>query len=684
MGRVQVLDKHTAELIAAGEVVERPASVIKELCENSIDAGADAVTVEIKNGGVSMIRITDNGEGMEREDVPVAFLRHATSKISCGGDLDAIQTLGFRGEALASICAVSRVELMTRRAESDVGTRYVIEGGDEVSCEDWGCAKGTTMIVRDIFYNTPARMKFLKKDVSEANAAESAVDKLALSHPEISFIFIRDGKQTLTTPGDGDMRSAIHAVYGREFTEGLIPVDYEYNGVRVSGYTSKPVCGRPNRGMQTFFINGRCCRSSSMQASLEEAYRGAIMVGKHPSCVLNVEMNCAAVDVNVHPAKLEVRFTNERPVTSAIYYAIKSALSENDERPELKMPEKKQPLFDIPETKHEQLSIENAVIENKKADEKPFVQTAAEKLVSAKSEEKKTAIDYTPKYTGAAASVRDSEDFNGAEVYTAMREEAKRSGFADDNGIINFGAKRGSIDIEVDETDGERLRRELERREEKNVAQEEAAKPEENKSFAPMQEEKRDNFSLGDWKMVGEAFDTYLILESGDELIIIDKHAAHERLIYERLKASRSSGETQYLLAPEMVVLPKNDYDAVLSNLELLLKAGFEIDDFGSGTVMVRSVPVEMTGTDVPSVVAEIAGRLESGMNGTFVEKLDNILHTVACRSAIKAHDKTAPEELAQLALTLGGDTSVRYCPHGRPISIKLTRKELEKSFGRI
>ena len=339
MRKVKLLDRHTAELIAAGEVVERPASVVKELVENSVDAGAKNIRIEIENGGVSLIRITDDGDGIPPEDVPVAFLRHATSKISTSEDLEAIASLGFRGEALASIAAVSRVEMVTCVGGDNIGCRYVIEGGEEILCEEWGCAKGATIIVRDMFYNTPARMKFLKKDASEGGAVASIVDRLALSHPEISFCFIREGKQALQTFGDGELKSAVYAVFGREFAESLAPVKYEYNGVKVSGFTSKPIMARGNRSFQVFFINNRYCRSVTMQKALEVAYKGAIMAGKFPACVLNLEIPPGAVDVNVHPAKLEVRFTNERPIFEGVYYAVKAAIADGDARREIKLRE---------------------------------------------------------------------------------------------------------------------------------------------------------------------------------------------------------------------------------------------------------------------------------------------------------------------------------------------------------
>ena len=338
MSKVRLLDKHTAELIAAGEVVERPSSVVKELVENCIDAGASVITVEIRHGGSSYIRVTDNGEGIAPDDVPTAFLRHATSKIRVGTDLDSIATLGFRGEALASICAVSKMELITRTADSDVGVHYVIEGGDEGVNEEIGCAVGTTIIVREMFFNTPARRKFLKSDKTEGNAIAAVIDRVALSHPEISFRFVREGKEVLLTPGDGKLRSAIHAVYGREFTLGLIPVKYSYNNVSVEGFVSKPVNSRPNRAMQIFFINGRYVRSNTMQRAPEEACKGAVMIGKFPACVLGISLDCSAVDVNVHPAKLEVRFTEERPIYEAVYFAVKSSLTEFDAPRDVELP----------------------------------------------------------------------------------------------------------------------------------------------------------------------------------------------------------------------------------------------------------------------------------------------------------------------------------------------------------
>ncbi len=675
MGRVQVLDKHTAELIAAGEVVERPASIVKELVENSIDAGARVVTVELKHGGVSYIRITDDGEGIAHEDVPVAFLRHATSKIKISEDLDAIATLGFRGEALASIAAVGRVELITRTEDEENGTHYVIEGGEQLVFDECGCARGTTIVVRDIFYNTPARMKFLKKDVAEGNAVAAIIDRIALSHPEISVRLIRDGKQTLMTSGDGQLKSAIYSVFGREFTSGLMPVDYEIGNVKVTGFTSKPTETRPNRSMQIFFINGRYCRSNTMQSAVEQAYKGAIMVGKHASCVLNVEIACSAVDVNVHPAKLEVRFTNERPVFEGVYYAVKSALSENDERHELTLSSRpdsveKRKLLAPPEKEkpvQTQLPLDTPIIKPNVTD---FSMSSS------------TALQQSPKPQGFA-TVHDSAEYinitpiKPRELHQHPQpvRTAKSYGidiFADDEpeNCTSIPADKAVIaEFSAENIEG------------KNIPELVAVSSAEPKTETGV---KPNNFSLDDCRIIGEAFETYIIIEKDNELILIDKHAAHERLIYERLISSGSGSESQQLLVPETITLDKIHYDAVLENIELMSKAGFDVDDFGPGTVIVRAVPMIMCDCDIAAAVMEIADNFTQGRMTTMTERLDNMYHTMACRSAVKAHDRTLMPELEALVRELAENTDIRYCPHGRPISITISKRELEKNFGRV
>lgn len=623
MGKINVLDKHIAELIAAGEVVERPASVIKELVENSVDAGSTAVTVEIQNGGVSFMRVTDNGCGIAREDVPVAFLRHATSKISGGGDLDAISTLGFRGEALASVAAVAHVEMLTRTQEELAGTHYAIDGDGEQDCADAGCAQGTTILVRDLFYNTPARMKFLKKDTTEGNTVAAVLDKAALSHPEISFRLLRDGRETLHTPGDGQLKSAVYAVFGKEFTAGLIPVKYELGGVKITGFISKPSAARPNRSMQNFFINGRSVKSRTAMVALEEAFKGSLMTGKMPACVLHLTIPFEAVDVNVHPSKTEVRFVNERPIFDAVYHGVKAALSDGDVPPVLKLnPPAVQP--PVPQQIPVQIRLEPL-----RREEEPLPH----------GEEKKPPVRYT---------VCDVEADVPAPLWkTAQTEKTQEAENTDklyrkpEVSVLPEPVETGSV-------------------QEINTA--EAVGPEP--------------------RLIGEAFATYMILERDDELVFIDKHAAHERVLYEKLRSQGGEVCRQLLLEPVPVTLDKNEYSAVLNALDIFEKAGFEIEDFGSGTVLVRSAPMILSGGVAESVM-EIAGYLVENRHDVTTEKVDWLYHNVACRAAVKGGDSSSPRELLELALRVERE-DVRYCPHGRPVSFVLKKKDLERQFGRI
>ncbi len=690
MGKVNVLDKHTAELIAAGEVVERPSSVVKELVENAIDAGAGAVTVEIKSGGVRYIRITDDGEGIDRDDVPKAFLRHATSKISKGEDLDSIATLGFRGEALASIAAVSKVELITSTSSDEPGTHYIIEGGEEKVFSECGCARGTTIVVRDLFYNTPARLKFLKTDVKEGVAVASLLDRLALSHPEVAFRFVREGKQILSTPGDGKLASAVYAVFGREFFEGLIPVSYASGGVKVEGYTCKPTESRPNSVMQTFFINGRYCRSKTMQAAIEAAYKGSIMVGRHPACVLYTYIDCSAVDVNVHPAKLEVRFTNEKPIFDAVYGAVKTALNACNSRREIQMkPERPDPSLFAPPQPAPPVQATIAQAMSGAQGVRPAAAKPVEPIQPRVSEVSKTVSDslreafeevktVAPKEISSVLQVRDS----GLGRILPERPETTRP--------------KGNIDITADELpdvrptasagisaakepeneiSNDNITSSIEERHAETVPDttEEPAKT----VFAGEEE-------LPAYRIVGEAFDTYILLESGDELVVIDKHAAHERLIYEQLRQNMPGGSAQMLLEPVAVTLDKLHGQALLENIALLEKSGFEIEEFGPGTILVRSAPMIIETGEIARTIAEIAGNLGVKKDALVTERMDHALHTVACRAAIKGGDRSSKEELAALVARLMANPEVRYCPHGRPIYTVLKRRELEKSFGRI
>ena len=658
MGRIHVLEKQVAELIAAGEVVDRPSSVVKELLENAVDAGSTAVTVEIQHGGVSYLRITDNGSGIAREDVPTAFLRHATSKVNSPEDLEGIGTLGFRGEALASIAAVARVELLTRVGDALEGTRYVIAGGEEEECTEAGCPAGTTIVVRDLFFNTPARMKFLKKDVVEGNAVASVMDKIALSHPEISFRFVRDGKETLHTPGDGDLKSAIYAVYGREFTQGLIPVDYSYGGTSVKGYVSRPAAARPNRSMQNFFLNGRYVKSRTAMVALEEAFKGSLMVGKMPACVLHLTVSCRAVDVNVHPAKIEVRFVNEKPLFDCVYHGVKTALNQGDTPRVAQFPTARPPVFAGVQPEVRQLSLSQR--QEKPAGDVEEQTSRREDGPEPEISVPKLSRPFSPSGHG---TVRESFAATRP-IYPAESEPEENP--APPAGSEKAGQALPQADPQHEDT----------------VPFPETPKPENAVQFeqAPEPETQPEP----SFRLVGEAFGTYVILESGDDLIWIDKHAAHERMIYEKLKAERGDADCQLLLEPVSVTLEKNEYAAVLEAWDLCRKAGFEIDDFGAGTVLVRTAPLILEGEGIADAVMEMAGYLVRSKTDLTTEKLDWLYHNVACRAAIKAGDELSREELTALAAQLAAHPEIRYCPHGRPVSIVMRRRDLEKQFGRL
>ena len=653
MGLINVLDKHVAELIAAGEVVERPASVIKELVENSIDAGAKNITVEIKNGGTTFMRVADDGCGIQREDVKIAFLRHATSKVKYENDLDSISTLGFRGEALASICAVSRLQLITRNINEEEGTSYIIEGGEEVSLDEAGCPVGTTFIIRDLFYNIPARAKFLKKDVAEGNAVSNVIDKTALSHPEIAFTYIKDGKQVLKTFGDGKLLSAIYAVFGKDFANGMIPVDYQLDGIKVYGYVSKPINSRPNRNMLNFFINGRYVKTKTGIVAVEEAFKGSIMVGKFPSCVLNMELPYEMIDVNVHPAKIEVRFINERPVFDTIYHAVKSALMQNDSR--------KQATF----------KKETAFNDIKKFN--PF--NNAEAILNSTPKEKTDTQPVSVKPTPKPVEKKD--DFNPFEniIFTQRPKQITKPKIED----VKVSDSKKSFIIE------EKPIKEITIEpkpiiDEKPVIQQEVIKTEEKSEPVPLI--KQDEVFI---RYIGEAFNAYIIAEKNNkEILLVDKHAAHERMIYEKLKAEKAGAFSQMLLQPVTVTLDKSEYISAISNLDIFSECAFEVEDFGNSTVIVRSIPQYIDVADVNDCIVEMAEHMASGKNDVYSEKMDWFYHNVACRSAIKAGNKSTVQELVDIIKKLEENPQLKYCPHGRPICIVMTKNEIEKQFGRV
>ncbi len=623
MPRINVLPKNIADLIAAGEVVERPSSVIKEFIENSIDAGATKIVIEINNGGKSYIRVTDNGCGIERADVHNAFLSHATSKISKADDLDAITTLGFRGEALASICAVSKVELLTRNAADDVGTRYVIEGGEEVLLDDAGCPVGTTLIVRDLFYNIPARLKFLKKDVQEGNYISSIVERIAVSNSAISFRLIRDGKVAFATPGDGDIKAAVYAVFGKEFTEQLLPVNSVNSGISVSGFTVKPIAGKGSRSMQLFYINGRYVKSTLIMSALEAAYKNSVMVGKFPACVLFIDVPAETVDVNVHPAKTEVRLYDERRIFDCVYNAVLSAITADTQRPQASFNTAK--AFAEPVQKGEQLNINEVV--------SPFVPKEQECF---KINPQFRITEFGNAVTGKTDVLRSPE---GEKTLDFLEDEYLKPT------VKTVSSQNISEDVEVN-TDVK----------ESNEIQ---------------------------FRYLGEAFSTYLIAETDGKLIMIDKHAAHERILFEKFKKEQSSS-SQLMLVPVTVTLSADEYSAVLENIEILEKSGYEISDFGGKTIKISSCPSELANENIAEIIAEIAAYLTVNVRTVMPEKLDWIYHSMACRAAIKAGNYTTAYEAEHFVKEILSRDDIRCCPHGRPVLIEITRTELEKQFKRI
>lgn len=636
MARINVLPKEIYQLIAAGEVVERPSSVVKEMIENSLDAGAKNITIEIKNGGSTYIRITDDGCGIERDDVRKVFISHATSKISKKDDLNSIATLGFRGEAMASISAVSKVELLTKAENEEIGTRYEIAGGEELEFDDAGCPNGTTIVVRDIFFNTPARMKFLKKDVTEGNQVAGIVDRMAISHPEISFRFIRDGKQVLITSGNGDLKSTVYSVLGKEMSDSLMSVDYSFNDMRITGFVSKPTASRKSRAGQYFYINNRIVKSKTAMAALEQAYKNTIMVGRFPACVLNIELNPAQVDVNVHPAKTEVRFANEKPIFDLVYYAVKTAI-ENDRT--VKEVEFKENPICWQESKNVYQNNDNKSFQAKfdffkKKDEPP-----SQQVIKTKPRENFWQFE-APK-----------------PEYKIARDEKPKP--------------RVDINIEYEEP------------EEISTAKSEDTPKEQDIEKVVITDEKDNENFIPNFKLIGEAFKTYLIVEIENELYFIDKHAAHERMNFERFKA-QATVETQMLLAPVVVNLTKDEFIAISENVELIKKCGFELEEFGESQIIVRAIPSLVDGDSVKDLMLEIAQKLLEHKTDILPDKIDWIYHSASCRGAVKAGDYTSRQEQEMFVKKLLSMPNIRFCPHGRPVFIKMSKYDIEKQFGRV
>ena len=711
MAVIHVLDKHTAELIAAGEVVERPASVVKELLENSIDAGATQVTVSIESGGVKLIEISDNGTGIEAEYISTAFIRHATSKIQTPDDLVSIHTLGFRGEALASIASVARVELITRTEVDEFATVYRIEGGEEVSREPGARAVGTTIRVRDLFYNTPARMKFLKKDSSEGTFVADTVTHVALSHPEVSIKFIREGKLQYVTPGDGQLRGAAYAVLGREFSRDLLELDNTEGVYRIRGLVTPPKSCRASRSMQHFYINGRYVRNRTIMAGVEMAFKGTMMQGKFPGGILLLEMPADLVDVNVHPAKIEVRFARENDVFDVVYHAVKLTLAQ---------PGTGERHFTFEETKNNEISQDSA----KNADaiemtEKQNYFTGLSAIIPGQADP--GALPQRPKpmpdapaapaqpvraeSVPAAAPCQVEEkvlprwqsrnaDADILDPFVTLHSPEKPPAKPEPSFRAASSEKHLDVEPETEETSVQLEQDPMAAwdpapaADSKPAAEPEPLPQEPTVPDEPGVEPEQMNFAPTDGpeplRYVGEVFKTYILAERGDELCLIDKHAAHERQLYEKLAAHYGNVPSQMLLEPAAIDLSAEEKQALLDNVPLLENAGLEIADFGGNTVVLRAVPADVEPQNAENLLIEIADKLMKGGHDALNEHTEWVLHSISCRAAIKAGDKSSPQELLALAEKILSGEVPPFCPHGRPCVLKLTRKELEKQFGRI
>ena len=712
MAVIHVLDKHTAELIAAGEVVERPASVVKELLENSIDAGATQVTVSIESGGVKLIEISDNGTGIEAEYISTAFIRHATSKIETPDDLTNIHTLGFRGEALASIASVARVELTTRTEVDEFATVYRIEGGEEVSREPGARAVGTTIRVKDLFYNTPARMKFLKKDSSEGTFVSDTVTHIALSHPEVSVKFIREGKLQYVTPGDGQLRGAAYAVLGREFSRDLIELKNQEGVYRITGLITPPKSCRASRSMQHFYINGRYVRNRTMMAGMEMAFKGTMMQGKFPGGILLLEMPADLVDVNVHPAKIEARFARENDVFDVVYHAVKLALAqpgtgerlftfEADKKEEKAENSKKDTDIIKNDVKNNNFTGLSAIIRGQ-ADPgvlpqqhwEPAKPAAAPQQPAPSAAMQIPTAPSVPRWKGSAQNEDMLDPFvtlHSPKLETTKAPEPFRAAASETQLDVEPEFGETKLHSPQDHMAAWNPAQEAPKEEPESApcAETEPDAPEAAEQETVLAEPEQMNFDpTADQpeplRYVGEVFRTYILAERGDELCLIDKHAAHERQLYEKLAANYGNVPSQMLLEPAAIDLAAEEKQALLDNIPLLENAGLEIADFGGNTVVLRAVPADVEPQNAESLLVEIANKLLKGGHDALNEHTEWVLHSISCRAAIKAGDKSSPQELLALAEKILSGEVPPFCPHGRPCVLKLTRKELEKQFGRI
>lgn len=686
MAVINVLDKQTAELIAAGEVVERPSSVVKELVENSIDAGAKNIIVDIEHGGIRKILVQDDGCGIDSEYVRTAFIRHATSKISTRNDLENISSLGFRGEALASIASVSDLTLITKTEEQDFAVELKLLGGEEVSFEIKPFVTGSRFIIRDLFYNTPARMKFLKKDSTEAGYIQDILTNLALSKPNIAFKFIKDGKEIFSTIGDGNLLNTISSLFSTQFAKSLVEVNYSDGKYKIEGFTTLPHASRQSRNMQYSFINSRFVKNKTVIAASENAYKGTVMVGKFPGYILNISMPFDLVDVNVHPAKTEVRFANESEVFSAIYKAIKMSITTENTIKQFSF--KQQTSFPVEKDVVKQQTFTDEISENQtfeKLDSQSNLFAFNNKIDNNVFEDKE--------------NVKKTDNFVNKYIIPQMQENNDNTEikFESSSSPFYLSKNKRNIDIDDEIVDFQKIStisditqnlEETDLANKKNIFDNNNITSYNNEKNYIIEEDKPiGNFDFinaddEDVIVVGEIFSTYILCQINDELVVIDKHAAHERLLYENLKKNIKTGK-QMLLVPETLKLSATEKYAVMDNIELLEEQGFEIEDFGSNGIIIRAIPMYITSEDPKSLVLEIAYNLGNGNKAEISEKLDWIFHSVACRSAIKAGDKAEINQLKQLVKDIRTKKIPLYCPHGRPVIISISKKELEKQFGR-
>ena len=667
MPKIVQLSRHVADLIAAGEVVERPASVVKELVEDAIDAGAARITVEIQNGGMTFIRISDNGCGMAPEDAHTAFLRHATSKIRNKDDLAAISTLGFRGEALAAISAVSRIDLLTKAADTP-GVSLHLEAGQITQEAPAGCPEGTTILVRDLFYNTPARMKFMKSDQAEASAVFLAVQQQALAHPEIAFRFLKDGQEQLSTAGSGDRMAAIYTVFGREIANNMIEVKGSWEQFTVRGFVTKPTCTRGNRSYQYFFVNSRFIKSRILSAALEEAYKNQLMVGRFPVCVLEIDLPVQAVDVNVHPAKTEVKFLSERGAFDAVHYAVLSALNKAPGRPAVQLPKSRQD------------QIAGSVSSNIPASKKDFFQTkTAEEFRRTASAAEENPFEKPVRPAAKPVSVFvDEPSFLSAALSSPVQVPERSVKAPEPAPVVPKAEPVAPAPMEapapltpVPEEEHFPLGRKA------------ASAP--TKLTPAPEPESQQTLSIPEvsFRVIGETMDTYILVEQGESLLLIDKHAAHERVLFEKLKSEEHPVMPQLLLQPVPVQLTKPEAQAVLENLPLLQSLGFDVSEFADLQLVLRQIPSDLTEEDACATLEAFAEDLLTGKRPSQADLRDNLLHTMACKAAIKAGWHTQPTEREALVREVLSRDDIKYCPHGRPVCIELTKKELEKQFKR-